>query len=467
MNSGISFFKIAAALALALAAMPAFAANEKEPLVQSEIPCEESTYFGTPQDQATAAQLKIVANVGTMLGELPLLESGLQKPHAPAELLCQENNYSGTPREQIIAAQAKGKETALKVCPTLRTKLHGHENADLAAKVCVEGYIRVETSRLRLCKTYEYVMDTFALPTKPPEPQSGYDVDSYKRMASDATELVHNRANTGEMLNVFLKVGSSRVLDAKKALNNAASKIGDLMQRQTVPGLKERIDLYNQAIGEFDPLEKELKEMQEFAVRLRDDFRKTAAELAELHGISAQERKKLMANNPETLNRNLADPGSDSHNSSDQKFIAKQTLSEVAKAGAEHTGVTGALGRTTAGSIAKTALEIGTGDFGSMAGGAVKDVASTYGGQAIQAGVKIVPFVGAIVAPAVSSGVGAAITVMTNPTTANSDEVWLDDFMKDAGRHGIDQDGHRLTYPEAEVQRRQEIHFIPQEYRNH
>ncbi|MGZ3712776.1 MAG: hypothetical protein ACXVBE_13515, partial [Bdellovibrionota bacterium] len=410
MNSGVFFLKIAAVLAFALVTLPAFAADGKEALAPAEIQCEENSYFVTPQDQTTTAQLKIVAELGSMLEEMPKFAGVIKKPVAPLELRCKENAYPGTPREQIFAAQKKGKETALKVCPTVRTKLRGHENVKLAEETCIEGYIRLETARLRLCATYEYMMEKAALPVSLPEKAADFDFDSYKSIVANATEMVHNRAYTGEMLNVFLQVGSSKVLDAKKALNEAASKVGDQMQSQSVPSLKERVDLYVQAIGEFEPLEKELEKMQEHAVRLRDDFRKTANELADLHGISDEERRKLMLDGPESLNRNLADPGGDSHGNSDTKFITKQAASEVAKLGAEQSGVTGALGRTTAGSIAKTALELSSGDFGSMAGGAVKDITSTYGGQAVKAGLSTIPLVGAMVAPVVSSGFGAAVT---------------------------------------------------------
>ena len=330
--------------------------------------------------------------------------------------------------------EKKIKEDARKECPVLNGQLRGYPGAEEGSVACARAHISILGARKEICAAITEA-ETSALKVPTANPDAKAEDKALDLVKGSAVE-VHKAIVKTEDARVLLKLRSKEVEKAQEKLKAGAERQKQSATTKTAFGTSAPTPLahYQTGLRELDRIRAKLDRYLGYADTAKENFGRTHQAL--LERVPGSLNDKLAVT---TLNRQTSQQSMDleAKPANDAKYIGDRAKGTALASGARIAGVSTVPGRAAAANAAGATIGALTGDTSGAAtataaqilGGTAKD--SAVGG--VQTVLKAVPIAGG----AAATGVGAAVTVLTNPTTANEPEVAPERVVQQTANAGI------------------------------
>lgn len=344
--------------------------------------------------------------------------------------------------------EKKQREEFRKECPVLHTQLRGHEGSAEAAEACVRGHISVLGARREVCAAIATAQGAALAAPK----ASGTAEDQSLKLLKDSALSVHRAELKTEDARVLLKLRVKEIERAGEKLKAAMARLKNQASstKTAVGSATSLMGQYEKGFRELDRTRGKLNRYLDYATTAKEEFRSTHQAL--VAKIPGSEGDKLRLTTVTQATQKNA-PEVESKPANDAKYLKDRATGTALAQGTKLAGVETTTGRAAAANTAGAVVKAVTGDAGAATSAAAQILTGTGKDTAVggvQTAIKAVPIVGGVAA----TGLGAGVTVLTNPTPVNEPEVTIEAVQKQVNSQGITYDngiaGEKpLSYPES------------------
>jgi hypothetical protein len=330
-------------------------------------------------------------------------------------------------------------KNAQKQCPTLHQQLRGHPGALEAAKTCVRVQVSLAGAHRELCGVIEGSRADIATISAEAKRSQQSAEDSTIKLLQTSGVNVHKSEVKSEDVKVLLQLRGQELRRAMQSLNdyaNAESKKPASRAGSPSPG-STLIANYQKGIQELKTIEKKLTGSLSAAEKVKAQFRETHRSLQAL--LPGAEIDKLRLTTMNQMTTKTAQELEVTGNK-DAEYLGARAKGIGLSAAANASGLETSLERTaatnTAGLLLRSASGEGPGSATAAAAQILTSTAKEEITSAVSGAARALPFVGSVA----GMGVGAGVSVLTSPTTANLPEVAPENFAREAQGAGIQYD---------------------------